>query len=443
MKKRLAVVLLSALPLVAAADSASDGGSSSTGQLLTNLFQGCWACGAFNTIGAIGLDFADKVFSQLASGMTILIGLFMAMWVLYFAAKLFLPFGAPGAGHWNMGAGKVMKLIFVLAFLQTSGPFWDYIFTPILSTGLGIASQLASATDVYEGDFGASSGVPGGSSTASGVTDYCKGPIPAPTISGLSASAQQGLTALEQMDCPLSKMQGQFGKGILIGVAVIGQMGCSKSWLPNVIPSNGAIAVLLAGLVLIGVYLFGFLVFPFLLIDVLARIILVAATSPLAIASILFKQTSRIAERSIWSLIQAGMTLMFGATIAGIGKALIAYILKQMSTTGGPNLTDWKSLQSSLENSCSQGFNVDFSTASFYMLVGTGIITIFMMRRAGALASELTGAAHGGSGAQAGVAAMAGAAAGLAGKAAQFAYQQAIGGPRSNKPAEVTGNKKD
>ena len=443
MIRRLAALALSAMPIAAIADSGSGSGSSSTATLLANLFQGCWACGAFNTVGAIGLDFADKIFSQLASGMTILIGLFMALWVLYFAAKLFLPFGAPGAGHWNLGAGKVMKLIFVLAFLQTSGPFWDYVFTPILSTGLGIASQLATATDIYEGDFGTSSGVPDGGASSAGTTvDYCKGPIPAPKIPGLGASAQQGLTALEQMDCPLSKMQGAFGKGIMIGVAVMGQMGCTKAELFNFLPSTASIAYLVAGLILIGVYLFGFLVFPFLLIDVLARIILVAATSPLAIASILFKPTARIADRAVWSLIQAGMTLMFGAAVAGIGKALIAYILQQMSPTGGPNLTDWKSLTSSLENSCAQGFNVDFSTASFYMLVGTAIITIFMMRRAGALASELTGAAHGGTGAQAGVAAIAGAAGKAAGWAAQAAYREISGGPRSNKSADVTGNNK-
>jgi len=443
MKKRLVLLLALAMPMIAAADSGSgSSSSSSTAKLLANLFQGCWACGAFNTIGAIGLDFADKAFSQLASGMTILIGLFMALWVLYFAAKLFLPFGPPGATHWNMGAGKLMKLIFVLAFLQTSGPFWDYIFTPILSTGLGIASQLATAADGYESNFGTSSGVPDGSATSNGTTNYCTGPIPATKITGLSASAQQGLTALEQMDCPLSKMQSQFGKGIMIGVAVIGQMGCSKSWLPNILPSNGAMAFLAAGIVLIVVYLFGFLVFPFLLIDVLAKIILVAATSPLAIASILFKPTARIAERAVWSLLHAGLTLMFGAAIAGIGKAMIAYILQQMSTSGGPTLTDWSSLQSSLENSCSQGFNVDFSTASFYMLVGTGIITIFMMRRAGALASELTGAAHGGTGAQTGLAAIVGSAAGAAGRMGQMAYQQISAAPKSRKSAQVTGNDK-
>lgn len=438
MTKRL-LALLALLPALPALADSSSSSTTSTAQLLANLFQGCWACGAFNTVGAIGLSFADTVFSQLASGMTILIGLFMALWVLYFAAKLFLPFGAPGGAHWNMGAAKLMKLLVVLAFLQTSGPFWDYIFTPIMSTGLGLASQLATATDSYETLFGSSSGVP----SSSGVTDYCSGSIPATKVTNLSASAQTGLTALEQMDCPLSKMQGQFGKGIMIGVAVMAQMGCSKSWLPNILPSNSALAFLFAGLILIGVYLWGFLIFPFLLIDVLARVILVAAISPLAIASILFKPTARIAERAVWSLMHAGLTLMFGAAISGLGKALIAYILQQMSTGDGPSLGDWTSLQSALENSCSQNFNVDFSTASFYMLVGTAIITIFMMRRAGSLATELTGVAAGHVGAQAGVAAMVGAAAGLVGRGAQMAYRHLASGPRSSKAREVTGNDKE
>src|SRR5579863_6026969 len=231
---------------------------------------------------------------------------------------------------------------------------------------------MATAADGYETTFGTSGDAP------TGGVDYCKQTAPDTQIPNLTDTAKTGLTALEQMDCPLSKMQSQFGKGIMIGVAVIGQMGCEKSWLPHIIPSESGIAFLLAGVILIAVFLFGFLTFPFLLIDVLARVILVAAMSPLAIASILFKPTARIAGKAMWSLLHAGLTLMFGAAIAGIGKALIAYILSQMSQNGGPSLTSWSKLQSTLENSCTQGFNVDFSTASFYMLVGTGIVTIFM-----------------------------------------------------------------
>ena len=440
--RRAIALLLLLLPLAASAGAPSGGDGTATSQLFTALFQGCWACGAFNTLGAIGLGFADTAFSQLASGMTILIGLFMALWVLYFAAKLFLPFGAPGSSHWNMGAAKLLQLIFVLAFLQTSGPFWNYIFTPILSTGLGLASQLATAADKYEQNFGASSGMPGG------TVDYCAPGATAPDtgVSDLSDAAKQGLTALEQMDCPISRMQSEFGKGIIIGVTVINQMGCDQKGTFNIIPSANDMVYLASGLTLIGVFLFGFLVFPFLLIDVLARVTLVAAISPVAIAAILFKPTHRIAERSAWSLLQAGITLMFGAAIAGIGKALIAYIFGQMSTGSGASLKDWGSVQSTLENACSNGFHVNAFTGSFYMLVGTGIITIFMMRRASSLASELTGVS-GGTGVQAGFAAVAGAAGWAGGKLAKEYYElkkRASDGDRRDrsKADEVAGTKR-
>ena len=317
MKKRLAILLMLAMPMLAAADTAP----SSTDQLVSSLFSGCWSCGLLNTLGAIGLDFADKVYGNLASGMTILVGLGLALWLLQFAARLLLPFGPPPAsGHWNAGAVKLFKCAVVLAFLAASGPFWDYIFTPILSVGLGIASQLTAQTNDYEPDLGGTtSGVPGGTSGTTGTVDYCQGPIPAPNIS-LSAAVQPALTAFEQIDCPLSRMQSEYGKGILIGVAVMGQIGCGKSILPILLGERSPLGYFLAGLVLIIAYGWGFLVFPLLLIDSLARVILVAALSPLAVASILFKSTARIAERSVWSLVHCGFTLMFGAAVAGLAR---------------------------------------------------------------------------------------------------------------------------
>lgn len=412
MRKRLAILPILAMPMLAAADTAPASDSSSTDQLITSLFQGCWSCGVFNTLGAIGLDFADKVYTNLASGMTILVGLGLAFWILLFAARLLLPFGPPPAsGHWNSGAVKLFKCAVVLAFLAGSGPFWNYVFTPILSIGLGIASQLTSESDQYETPYGTASGVP------AGTVDYCQGPIPAPKIT-LSAAVQPALTAFEQIDCPLSHMQGEYGKGIMIGVAVMGQTMCKKSMLQFMLGDRSVFGVFLAGLVLIIAYLWGFLVFPLLLIDSLARVILVAALSPLAVASILFKQTARIAERSIWSLVHCGFTLMFGAAVAGLGKALIAYVLSEMTNTpGAPQLTNWSTLSNTMENACNAGFVVDFTTSSFYMLLGTAVITTFMMRRAASLAGELTGVA-GSVGAKDFIASTAGAVANVAGTAA-------------------------
>lgn len=412
--------------------------ASSTSQLLANLFQGCWACGTFNTLGAIGLSLADTMFSKLASGMTILIGLFMALWILWFAAKLFLPFGAPGSSHWNMGASKLFKLLIVLAFLQSSGPFWNYIFTPTLSVGLGIASQLATATDEYEKYYGTVSEVP---SSGPNAVNYCdQSPPPPDSRVALSDNAKSAFAALEQMDCPMSQMQSVYGKGILIGVSVMRRMGCNESGF-SFLPSQMALLYFATGLILVGFFLFGFLVFPFLLIDVLTRVILVAVTSPIAIAATLFHPTAKIAERSLWSLLHCGLTLMFGAAIAGINKALIAYIMSQIGTSTLTSLTDWTGLTNSLEDACKTKLTIDLTSASFYMLIGTALITIYMMRRASHLASELTGVS-GGTGAQAAFASVAGGAAWLTGKVGQELYKRSQDRrkERTRQASDVAGN---
>ena len=106
---------------------------------------------------------------------------------------------------------------------------------------------------------------------------------------------------------------------------------------------------------------------------------------------------------------------------------MIAYSLNEVSTLpGAPKLKDWSTLSGTMENACDAGFVVDFTTSSFYMLLGTAIITIFMMRRAASLASELTGVS-GSTGARDFFASAAGAVANVAGKAtggaAKLAYR--------------------
>jgi hypothetical protein len=436
---RHSLLIAALLPLPGLAQTAQQ--PSQAAQWVSDLVQGCWACGAFNTIAAIGLSFADQVFSQLASGMTLLIGLFMALWLLVFAARLLLPFG-PTVGNqmWNEGAQKLFRLMLVLAFLQSSGPFWNYIFIPFMSAGMGIASQMATATDGFESQFGSSEIPP------NGTIDYCAGGGAPVTVSGLSANGTAAAQVMNQMDCPLSRIQSQFAKGIVIGAAVMAQGTCGSVLFMPVLQN---IYYLVAGLVLVAAFLFGYLVFPFLLIDVVMRVALVAATSPLLIAATLFKATAGMSERAIWSLAQCALTLMFGAAIGGIGKATIAYILSNLPVKSGQSLTNWQSLTAALENPCSAGLSIGFLSSSFYMLVGTAIILIFMMRRASNLASEITHVASSGTGIQAGAAFLAGQVASAGGRSAQFAMRKLLGKSAGrekstrgseNKAAAVAGN---
>jgi hypothetical protein len=423
---RIALLALATTPTLALAQSPANQSS----QLVDNLVQGCWACGAFNTITAIGLSFADQAFGQLSTGMTILIGSFMALWLLYFAATLFLPFGPEGgAGHWNQGASKLFRLVLVLTFLQGSGPFWNYLFIPLMSAGMGVASQMATATDPFEAQFGTSESPPNGG------TDYCKDNPPITNVGGLSSNSSAAVAAMAQMDCPLAKIQSQFTKGILIGVAVMGQGTCSQMPFFSLFPN---LNYTLSGLMLVLAFLFGDLVFPFLLIDVVMRVSLVAATSPLWIAATLFRATAGVAERAVWTLVQCTLTLVFGATISGIGKATIAYILSTLPVNSGQSLTSWQSLTTALENPCSAGLSVNFFSSAFYMLMGTAIILIFMMRRAGSLATEITNVTADGVGAKAGAAFIIGKAAATAGRVSQRLTEKATR-PSADRAREKAG----
>lgn len=432
----LALSILAALTLGGQAVWAQ-GPDSQASQWVNNLVQGCWACGAFNLISAIGLSFADQIFAQLAGGLTILIGLFMGLWVLGFAAKLLLPFGADsGREHWNALAQQFFRLMLILAFLQGSGPFWNYIFIPVISSGMAVASGMATATDGFEAQFGSSESPP------NGTIDYCSGSPPPVGIKGLSGNSLAASQAMAQMDCPLSRIQSQFAKGIVIGVAVMSQGTCMSLASMIYLPIVQNFIYLAAGLVLIAVFLFGYLIFPFLLVDVVMRVSLVAATAPLLIAACLFKSTSKIAIRALWTLAQCALTLMFGAAVGGLGKAIMAYILSVLPVNAGQSLNSWQTLTNALENPCSTGLSIGFFSSGYYMLIGAGVILIFMMRRAGSLATEITHVASDGVGAQAGLAFLVGTAAGAAGRATQFVFGQIgakPGGAAADKARKVAG----
>ena len=437
MRRRIALLFVLAIPGLAFADSASNG--SLTSKVIQGLFQGCWVCGTFNTISAIGLTFANSIFSQLASSMTLLIGLFMGLWLLFFAAKLFLPVGGAGAAHWNAGAMKLFKLMFVLAFLQSSTLFWNYIFIPLISAGMGIASQMVSATDSFETNWGGKSEpVPGSG------PDYCTAPPPLPQVSGMDDVATQAVQAMAQMDCPLSRMQSQFAKGILVGVAVVEQVGCpSSNILASLYVSFQDLSYIFAGVILIGAYLFGFLVYPLLLIDVIMRVIFVVATSPISIAAVLYKPTSRFAERGLWTLGHCSLTMIFGAVVCGIGKATLAYVFSTLtSSSGSAPMSTWSNLENAVENSCSSGFSFGILSANFYILLATAIMLIFMTRRASSMAAELTNVS-GSTGAQAAMASMVGRAGEMTGRAAKSLFKKGRSEGNNSRAAKVTGNEKE
>ncbi|MDR3439226.1 type IV secretion system protein [Telmatospirillum sp.] len=400
----------------------------------TSLMNGCWSCDAVGTIVQIGLGFAEQSFTAIAGQTANLLGLLMAIWILFFAASLFLPFGPEGAvgGLWNKGAKKLFQFAVVLAFLQGSQAIWGYIFIPVMSSGMGFSKAIVSLTDPYEVTNGTSETGP---SSTDGTATYC-----AEQSGGAVDGVDGAIAVMNQMKCPLATIQSQFGKGMLIGVAqTIGAVNHGDI--------AGIVCAIVGGLVLIGVYFFGLVMFPIFLIDVLMRVTIVTAISPIALAAWLFEPTRRIAEKALWQIVHAALTLVFVSIVGGIGKATLSYVFSHLSLNGvAAGARDWKSLIQMLEdqsNGNGQSFYIDLTTMAFYQLLGVGVILIFMLRQAGKMAAEFSGAGGGDfSGAMAGVAATAGGAV-AAGGGALHRLTSSGGGKRQNaaqdRAAKVTG----
>jgi hypothetical protein len=421
---RFAAVTAAPVIFAAAAHADTTSPSSEAPSWVQNFATGCWACDVLNQIGNTGLSVADQIFQTLSGSLATLLGLIMAVWILIFAGRMFLPFGPGGqvGSAWNEGAKKLLHFALVLAFLQGSQAFWDYVFTPLLSSGMAIAGTIAGL-NVTSTAVGSTTpwSIGGATSNSTASSPYC-----ASNTSGTGLAGAQSV--MQQIDCPLAGIQSAFAMGMAVGVARIASSpvcpptswldvtAVAKTFHDTLMSPQQILVNLITGLIIIIIYFFGYALFPILLVDVLMRSIIIAAVSPVAIAASLFHPTRRIADRAIWGLVQSGMTMMFAAIVAAIGKAGILGVFSQISVSGPP-ISDWSSLSTALANPCTSGLYFDFGTPVFYELAGLGIIIVFMMRQAAGMASQFTGVSGGdSSGARAGVAQLVGAAGQMAGQ---------------------------
>jgi hypothetical protein len=393
-----------------------------------SVMQSCWSCDMLNQVTSIGLTLAEQAFSALAGQAANLLGLLMAIWILFFAARMFLPFGPQeeGGASWNRGAKKLFQFAVVLAFLQSSQLFWSYLFIPIMSSGMSFSRTIVTLSDPFE----AANGTPEtGPTAADSGAGYCSEGSAADGVNG-------AIAVMNQMNCPMQKVQSQFAKGMFIGIAQI--WGAIKQAL-----IGRAVCSIVGGIVLIGVYFIGMILYPVFMIDVLMRVTIVTVLAPVALVASMFGPTKQIAEKAAWQIAQAALTLVFVSIVCGIGKATLAYIFNHLTVDGG--VADWNSLIGMLENqktSTGADFCIDLTTMAFYQLLGVGVILLFMLRQAGRMAAEFTGTHRGDfSGATAGAAELAGRAVSLGGWTAQAVTGSGSGwgGGRSSLARKVSG----
>ncbi|WP_158240440.1 hypothetical protein [Telmatospirillum siberiense] len=370
------------VPLVATASPARAG---DVLDWATNIMSSCWSCDSLGQIVKVGLGFSEQAFTALAGQTVNLLGILMAIWLLFFAGRMFMPFGIEGGAGalWNKGAKKLLQFAVVLAFLQGSQAFWSYLFLPVMSSGMAFSKTIVTLSDAFEVASGTSETGPSGTN-ASAAQAYCSD-----NGSGGGEGVDGALAVMAQMNCPLATIQSQFGKGMLIGIAQVVGAIKQEHYLT-------ALSSIIGGLLLIGVYFYGLLMFPIFLIDVLMRVTIMTTIAPLALAASLFEPTRSFAQKVVWQVAHAALTLVFTSIVGGIGKATLAYVFSNLKVDGAAaGARDWSTLIQILENQKTPegaDFYIDLRTMAFYQLLGVGVILIFMLRQANRMAAEFTGA---------------------------------------------------
>jgi hypothetical protein len=322
----------------------------------------CWACDILSQAGAVGLDVAQQTFDAIARQLAAVLGMLMAIWLALLAGRFFLPFGTDQSPPqlWNRAVRQVVAFAGVLAFLQSSDFFWDYLFMPIFSSGIGLSMRLLSQ--------------------ASQMT--CSVNVVGTGVAGAKA-------ALESVRCPLSSVQDVFTKGMLTGVAMTMGSG-EQSWLNFIKIWNwpGQYLQMFSGVLLALIYAFGFLMFPLFFLDTVLRGAIIAIFSPLATVLAPFSGTRPLTVKAVWGLALSAITMIFTSVAAGLAMQCIAQSFATLNTSDGSSLSDWSTLIGALE---SGSLKLSIVDQSFWMLLSTGFIAIYMVRGAARMAAALTG----------------------------------------------------
>jgi hypothetical protein len=330
----------------------------------------CWPCGILSSISDNGLTLGNTLFVGLASTVRDLLGILVALWIVLLAARILVPFGPEGGvgDLWNKGAKKLLLLSLVIGFLQSATPFWDYVFVPVVGAGVALAGDI---------------------STAGGATGTACS-TPTSPASGLAGAKQ----VMQGIECPLTRVQDTFGKGIVAGIAIMVHGGNAMtssgggSWflpsLPNVGDVLGGLVLVICGLGVSVIYLLGLVMFPLAIVDVVLRAVVIATLSPMLIAATVFAWTRGAAEAAFRGLVHAGLTLILVAVVANLGSKAIDAVFASLG------LGDWSNVRA-----LDEANTVPIWSASYWVLLGVGIVLLFMMKHANSMAAEFSKAPAG------------------------------------------------
>lgn len=386
-RRLLSIVLLLLLfvPLgagVSYADDATPSYSCSADLTTEAVYQSmktCWACPLFEAVMSVSqklgraMSGPDGNPSRFAAGISRILAIALAIYILIEVGKLMLPFG-PIEKARDVGGQLWLKLLICLVcilMIRNYSVYWDYIYTPITNSAIRTSTAMLQAgMQVTQGKSG----------------DYAKGLDAIPAFD--PNQPEKGMSA------QIGALQQNLGIGVVIGWASISALfgNGMESAFGNILPAIGGIIIAL-------VYALAILIFPIYMIDAVIRWSIVNIMAPFFIGCFVFKVTRPTAERAFRGIVHSALTLVFLSLIVAFSGVMMHTIVQGAianGLAGGGGGGGGGASLCTLIQGASKGAGMGALTSpivpGFWMLLALGLLIIRTVGTASQYAADFVGA---------------------------------------------------
>lgn len=271
-----------------------------------DLINACMGCEIIAKLLEISDTYGQKIFKTLQNAMLGLLGVFAVVWALFHVAKIYTPF-TPMAQMNNLNNMVVSRLgvVFLVGlFLGSYANFWNYIYAPIVVSGMQTAGMIANTASQGTGMSGM-------------VSEFC---------GDFSDAGADGKAMAKAAKCLLGGMQATIG-GVLM-------QALQTLWEGGQTGPIGFIIMLLSAAPV--VWFFGklYLLFPLRAADVIIRWLLLAMLSPLVIAAFVLPGMRSITITTLKGLIQSSTELTVEAVVIGLTSGALYAVTTDPAMNG-------------------------------------------------------------------------------------------------------------
>ncbi len=279
----------------------------------------CWTCPivvtVFDGIVAFGYEFY-QIIAPATSNLLILI---FAFWILFYAAKAFMPFGPMlDAQAWNTLIWRFILAMLIFIVLLEPSFFWEWAVIPIMQVGTNFALLIFDAnTPVASAMRSILLDLPlvdcaqiANDSSGTGFTSSLLGALDAPPEVKDAIIGIRG-----DMVCHLGRLNLAFGE--FLGHMIMGtSVHMSKAGFIEAV--TGAIVLaqviqVVSLLIILVIYFIAIFILLAIVLDAFLRIGYVAMFSPIMFAAALFPQTRNMFIGNMVSLLRASALFFFSS----------------------------------------------------------------------------------------------------------------------------------